>query len=112
VFAWQNPESNDIIVRELIIYISTNAALAARLNVGPVANAAATADTIFDGLALNTATCESSHDVTASTGANAVELPVHLNAKGGATDWITGYEDGSQSSASLVGKYYIIYSEV
>ena len=112
IFAWQNPETVQVIVYEVIIYITTNAALAARLNVDVVANAATAGDTIFDGLALDTATCESSHDVTASVGANATELPHIMDANGGANDWVTGYEDGSQSSASLVGEYYIFYMEV
>ena len=113
LFAWQNPEANQIIVYEVVINISVAGTVGAcAIDVGPVANAAANSDTIIDGLLLNAISCQSSLDVTASVGVNADERPKVLDENGGATDWITGYESAIVATTNLVARYYIFYISV
>jgi hypothetical protein len=107
-FAWQNPESTAIIVREIIIDITTAATAAATLDVDVVANATSNSNTIFSAIALNGARLFTSLEV----GSGGNEYPHYVDAKGGANDWVTGYESANQSMAAMVAKYYIIYQEV
>ena len=112
VFAWQNPESNIIIVREVIVRITVAGGTgSAAMDIGVVANASSTAATIFDGIDLN-ATGVFSSQILADTGASGTERPHVVAENGGASDWITGYEEGAQNYSNLVGAVYIFYTGV
>ena len=53
-FAWQNPESTAILVHRVIVDVTTDGGTATSvLDIGVVANATATADTIINGLDLD-----------------------------------------------------------
>ena len=53
-FAWENPEASKIIVTRVLINITTAGGTdSSVLDVGVVADAASTADTLIDGLDLN-----------------------------------------------------------
>lgn len=55
-FAWQNPESSKILVHRVLVDITTAGGTASSvLDVGVVADATSTADTLIDGLDLNAA---------------------------------------------------------
>ena len=111
IFGWQNPESNAIVVHEVIIRVTTAAGAAATMNVGPAASAAATSATIFNALALVGTGIYSSHNVS-DTGVTGNEKPHVLDENGGATDWLTGLETAALNYSALVGSVYIFYTEV
>jgi len=107
-FTWQNPESSEILVRQVIIDVVTAGGTAnSVLDVDVVADATSTADTIFDGINLNAVGISSSTNV-ADTGTNGDEEVKKVDANGGTNDWITG-KILVANAASLVGKYYIEY---
>ncbi len=112
-FTWQNPEDNKIIIRGVIVYITVASTLAATLDIDVAPSAADTGNTIFNGLALNTAApvVYSSHNV-GDTGVAGNEKPHIVDENGGTNDWITGLETSGNSMAALVGNVYIIYTEV
>ncbi len=112
VFSWQNPETNKIIVREVVLNITTQAVAAAKIDVGVVASATDHSDTIFDGAVLNATGSYSSHNTTDTVGANATEKPHVVDENGGTTAWITGYESANQAYTALVGNVYIFYVSV
>jgi len=113
IFAWQNPEANKILVHEVIVRLGTAGGTAlAAMDIGVVANAAATSDTIYDGVLVNFTGVYSSHNVTDTVGANATEKPHIVDEKGGALSWITGRESAAQITATLAGSVYIFYTEI
>jgi len=107
VFAWQNPEVTQIIITRLILDVTTPATGVASMNVGVVANAGATADTIFDTADVGTAAAIFDNLLVAGAGTGTLLL---VDENGGANDWITG--QGSADTTGLVGNAYIIYQEV
>ena len=112
IFAWENPEPNQIIVYEVIINVTTVATNAATMDVDRVNDAVSHGATILDAIDLNAAIATfDSHNVT-DAGATGNEKPRLLNAQGSATNaWITGYESAAQPTDGIVGKYYIYYTE-
>ena len=107
-FAWQNPESNKILITRVIVDVTTAGGSATSvLDVDVVANATATADTIINGLDLD-ATGVTDHLLVAGTGVGGVHK---ADEKGGANDYVTG-KILVANAASLVGNVYIFYTEV
>lgn len=110
-FVWQNPGANKIILRELIVRITTAGGTAtAVLDIDVVANATATGNTIFDGIDLDATAVLSSHNVTDS-GSSGNEKPHVVDEKAGSNDWVTG-KCLVEKSDDLVGAVYIFYTEV
>lgn len=106
-FAWQNPESSKIIVHKVIVNRTTAGGTATSvLDVGPANDATSTADTIIDGLNLNTTGVA---DNIADKGTNGTTRSVLLDANGGTTDYITG-KILVEKADDLVGYVYIYYS--
>lgn len=107
-FTWQNPESSKIIVHRVIIDRTTAGGTASSvLDVGVVANATSTADTLIDGLDLN-ATGVADNISDGGTNGKARQK---VDENGGTNDYITG-KILAQNAASLVGNVYIHYSIV
>lgn len=107
-FAWQNPESSAILIDRVIIDITTQGATATSvMDVGIVANATSTADTLIDGVAL---TATGTFDNITDKGSNGKSRG-KVDANGGTNDYITG-KILVANAAELVGKYYIIYTVV
>ena len=109
-FAWQNPEDESIIVHRVLVDVTTAGGTGSSvLDVGKVAGATATADTLIDGADLNAVAVYDSADSTlAGTNGRGV---AKLDKKGGTNDHITG-KILTQNAASLAGKYYIFYTRV
>lgn len=108
-FAWQNPESTQIIVHKVIINRTAAGGTGSSvLDVGPADAANGTADTIIDGLDLNATGLA---DNIADKGTNGTTRPVLLTANGGNLDHITG-KILAQNAASLAGYVYIYYSKI
>lgn len=105
--AWQNPESNQILITRVILEVTTAAALAAVLDVGSAANATTNSNNIFVDAALN-ATAVLDHNLVAGAGAGGVQK---LAAKGGATDHITA-QILTQNATDVAGYLYIDYIDV
>jgi len=102
-FAWQNPEATAIIVPRVMVHITTAGGTGgATMNVGKVANATSTASDIINAIDLASPTLISSSTCTAAT---------VLDAKDGASDYITGKILGA-NAAALVGNVYIWYITV
>jgi hypothetical protein len=107
-FTWQNPEASKIIVTRVLINITTAGGTGSSvLDVGVVADATSTADTLIDGLNLN---ATGIFDNITDKGANGKSRQV-VDEKGGATDHITG-RILEQDAAALAGKYYIFYTVI
>lgn len=105
--AWQNPESNAILITRVVLDVTTAAAAAAVLDVGSAANGTTNSDNIFVDAALN-AVATLDHNLVGGAGAGGVQK---LAAKGGATDYITG-QILTQNATDVVGYLYIEYIEV
>ena len=108
VFAWQNPESNAIVVSRVVVDLTTVATAACTVDVGTAANATTSSDDLLDGLDVNAAT--GVFDNIADKGTNGKEKQ-RLDAKGGTTDHITASK-ATGATAGLVGNAYIFYHEV
>lgn len=107
-FTWQNPEASKIIVTRVLINITTAGGTGSSvLDVGVVADATSTADTLIDGLDLN---ATGIFDNITDKGGNGKSRQV-VDEKGGTNDYITG-KILEQNAASLAGKYYIFYTVV
>ena len=108
-FAWQNPESSNIIVSRVVVDVTTKGAVAgALLDVGPGATAATNSDTLIDGLDIATATITADNITNKGTNGRSV---CKLDEKGGTTAYITG-KILIQAATALAGKYYIYYTVV
>lgn len=108
-FAWQNPESTQIIIHKVIVNRTTAGGSATSvLDIGPVENATSTANTIIDGLDLNTTGIA---DNIADKGTSGTTRSVLLDENGGTTDYITG-KILVANAASLVGYVYIYYTNI
>lgn len=107
-FAWQNPEASKIIVTRVLINITTAGGTGSSvLDVGVVANATSTADTLIDGLDLN---ATGIFDNITDKGEYGKSRQV-VDENGGTNDYITG-KILVQNAAALVGKYYIFYTVI
>ena len=107
-FAWENPEASKIIVTRVLINITTaGGTVSSVLDVGVVANATSTADTLIDGLDLN---ATGIFDNITDKGGNGKSYQV-VDENGGANDYITG-KILAQKADALVGKYYIFYTVI
>lgn len=107
-FAWQNPEASKIMVHRVIVDRTTAGGTATSvLDVGPVADAISTADTLIDGLDLNATGVA---DNITDKGTNGLSR-AKLDENGGTTDYLTG-KILVANAASLVGNAYIFYTIV
>lgn len=107
-FAWQNPEAAKIIVERVLVNLDTAGGSGnSVLDVGVVANATSTADTLIDGLDLNT-TGLFDNIVDKGTNGKARQL---VDEKGGTNDYVTG-KILVANAAALVGDVYIVYFTV
>ena len=107
-FAWENPEASKIIVTRVLINITTAGGTGSSvLDVGVVADATSTADTLIDGLDLNTTGI---FDNITDKGNDGKSRQV-VDENGGTNDYITG-KILTQNAAALVGKYYIFYTVI
>jgi hypothetical protein len=96
-FAWQNPESQAVIVLEAMVDITTAGGTAtAIIDVGGVADAYSTASDLLNNIDAN------------AIAASVSTARIKLAANGGATDWITGNLQ-TEIADALAGKYYIKY---
>lgn len=108
-FAWQNPESTQVIVHKVMVNRTTAGGTGSSvLDVGPANAATDTADTIIDGLDLNATGLA---DNIADKGTNGTTRSVLLTANGGALDHVTG-KILAANAASLAGYVYIYYSKI
>ena len=107
-FAWQNPEASKVIVEKVLVNLGTAGGTAnAVLDVGVVANATSTADTLIDGLDLNTTGL---FDNFVDIGTNGKSRAL-VDEKGGTNDYVTG-KILVANAAALAGDVYIIYFTV
>ena len=105
-FAWQNPEGKSIVVTKVVVDRTTaGGAATSVLDVGPATGATETADTIIDGLDLNTTGVA---DNIADKGTNGTTRVAKLDKNGGTTPYITGKILVANANA-LVGYAYIEY---
>lgn len=104
IFSWQNTEvSGDILVWLVLISITTGSTAAAKINVGSNA-AEVESDNMIDGAALNVVKTKNSIIDGGVNGEGAQYVADD--------EWITGFEDDSEASTDLVGKYYIFYTKI
>lgn len=107
-FAWQNPEATKIMVHKVLIDITTAGGTGSSvLDVGIVADATSTADTLIDGLDLNAAALSDNITEKGTNGKSRGKV----DELGGTNDYITG-KILAQNAASLVANAYIHYSAV
>lgn len=109
-FAWHNPEAQDIIIKKIVIEVTTGGGtVGSQLDVGIADDATGTnrGTEFFDDLLLNTAQVDDSW--VAGDGGTQTKW-VFCQDSASATDgWIVG-QILTQNAASLVGKYYIEYA--
>jgi len=105
-FAWQNPEDKPVVVTKVVVDKTTAGGTATSvLDIGPATSATGTADTIIDGLDLNSAAVA---DNIADKGTNGTTRVVKRDAKDGTNDYITG-KILVEKCDNLVGYVYIEY---
>ena len=107
ILAWQNPESNPIIVVRIVVDRTTKSTAACTADFGSAANGTTSADNLIDGLDVNAA--EAAEDNIEDKGTNG-KARQRLDAKAGTTDYITGSK--ATGAAGLKGNVYISYVEV
>ena len=104
-FAWQNPESTEVLVQRVIVDVTTaGGTVSSVLDVGVTDTASASAADIMDNADLNS-TGVTDHSLVAGAGLGGVHK---LGESGGTNDYVTGTIRTANASA-LVGKYYIEY---
>jgi hypothetical protein len=104
-FAWENPH-NKAIAAWAILDITTEATAAVTMDVGRVADAESTGDTMLDGADVGTA--PATHCSIATATGNGTGLVHVIDAKGGANSFITGKILGN-AATGMVGTYEIHY---
>ena len=107
-FAWQNPESNKILITRCITDITTSGGAAATMDVGAAISATTHSATIFSGVLLNSTVVKDNVFVGGGIGQGGV---AKVDENGGTTPWITGQILGNTAS-NLVGNIYIFYTEI
>lgn len=102
IFSWQNPESGYILVRHVVLNVTTKTSAACTVDVGTTATSATTSsDNLIDGKDINAATGIFTNDESAGTNGK----PQKRLAPG---KWVTA-SVASGASAGLVGTYEIYY---
>lgn len=108
-FAWHNPEAQDILIKKVVIYITTIGGTAGSLlDVGIADNASGTnrGTEFFNDIDLNTSAIV---DSTIATGGGTQTVWVFCQDTASATDgWIVG-QILAANATNLVGSYYIEY---
>jgi hypothetical protein len=107
-FAWQNPETNKILVVRVVVDVTTAATLAATLNIGKSNDAVTDASDIMAAFPINAIAVKDHLTVAAAIGKGGVHK---LDENGGTTDYITGTIK-AQNSATTVANIYIEYIEI
>lgn len=108
-FAWQNPNTYDIIVVRVLVEIRTAAGAAATLDVGRATDSSGTGlqNFFLDGADISiTGTLNSMSEI--QNGTAAVGLCPSVNAKGGTSDYVVG-KVMDANATSLSGYAYITY---
>ena len=108
ILAWQNPESAAILVVRIVIDRTTKSTGACTADFGTAANGTTSADNLIDGV--NAGAAEGIEDNVEDKGTNGKSRQ-RLDAKGGATDYLTGSK-ATGAAAGLAGNAYIFYAEV
>lgn len=104
-FSWQNPHAGTILITRVTLYVSTQSTGAATVDIGTTAvSATTTSDTLLDGKTVAAAGVFD-NVLAANLGTNG--KPSNTLATG---KWITGTP--SATTAGMVGKVYIDYTEV
>lgn len=103
-FAWQNPESSAIIVRRVLVDVTTAAGAAATMDVGTANDATTNGDNLLDGVDINSVHVVDNIDDQSTEG----ESKQKMDEKGGTTDHITG-QILSDNAGALAGNVYIEY---
>jgi len=107
-FAWQNPESSEIIVDRVILDIThAGGSASAVMDVGSAASGTTHSDNLIDGVDINTTAV---YDNLGDGGTNG-KTKQKLDENGGTTDYITG-QILDANAASLEGNVYIHYRTV
>lgn len=102
VFAWQNPETSEILIEHVAVKVTTVATGACTIDVGTTAtNATTSSDNLIDGQDVNAATGTFTNAANAGTNGK----PAQRLAAG---KWVTGSK-ASGASAGIVGTYEIYY---
>lgn len=102
VFSWANPEAGYILVKHVVLNVTTKTTGACTVDVGTTAASATTkVDNLIDGVDVNAATGIFTNDESAGT--NGKPFKRLLNAK-----WVTG-SVASGASAGIIGTYEIYY---
>jgi hypothetical protein len=113
VFSWHNPEAQDIIIKKVIVYLTTGDASAANLDVGIADDATYTNGGIefFNDLPLETAAMYESTSNGLGGAAEGVQIVgVLCQDSASATDgWVVG-KALSADASDIVGSYYIEYA--
>ena len=106
--AWQNPETNAILVTRLIVDITTAGGTpTATLNIGPAITAITQSVLMINALDANAAAV-TDHCLVAGAGAGGVHK---LDENGGTTAWIT-CRSLTETTINIVGNIYIFYTEI
>ena len=108
-FAWNNPEAQDILIKKVVIEVTTGGGTAgSHLDVGIADDAAGTnrGTEFFDDLLLNTAQIDDSW--VAGDGGTQIKWVFCDDSAAVANDWVVG-QILDANAASLVGRYYIEY---
>ena len=108
ILGWQNPEASAILVVRIVIDRTTKSTGACTADFGAAANATTSSDNLLDGVAVGAAAAIEDNIDNQGTSGKARQ---RLDAKGGATDYITGSK-ATGAAAGLVGNAYIFYVEV
>jgi hypothetical protein len=107
-FAWQNPESSRILVKRVIVDVTTAGGTAnSVLDVDVVANATSTGDDMLDGIDINATAVYDSLNAT-DNGTNGEGKTWAVDENGGTNDYVTG-KILVANATSLVGNAYIEY---
>jgi len=106
-FAWQNPFAEEIIIKRLIVDVTTGSTAAATMDIGVVNGATDTGDDILDGIDIQNAGIYDSLNDT-DNGTNGTGKAIEMSANGGSADYITG-KALDASGAGLEGYVYIQY---
>jgi hypothetical protein len=106
-FAWQNPESNKILVTRVVLDVTTAATLAATLSIGSAADATTESTNLMLKAPIN-AIAVIDNLIVATVGGGAA---IKVDENGGTTAYVTG-RIKDQASATTVANIYIEYIEI
>ncbi len=103
-FNWQNPESVEIMIINLVINVSVAGTAGADIDAGTAAATGTHSDNLLDGQDIGSTGWLNSFTNQATNG----RCSQLMNEKGGATDWICG-QSLLQNCPNLAGYAYIYY---